>query len=69
MASSIRSVQENTYDIFIEDADGRRLCLDTLPDLRSARQRLKALAASYPQMRLILRCHKTQAILAETDGY
>ena len=62
-------VRENTYDILIEDADGRRLCLESLQDLTRARERLPALAALYPAMRLVLRCHETCTILAETEGY
>src|SRR5437763_1085307 len=53
MATPMSLVQENAYDILIEDADGRRLCLDSLNDLSSARERLKFLAASYPQTRLV----------------
>ena len=69
MATPMSLVQENAYDILIEDADGRRLCLDSLNDLSSARERLKFLAASYPQTRLVLCCHKTRVVFAETDGY
>jgi hypothetical protein len=69
MATPMSPVRENIYDIFMEDADGRRLCLDSLDDLFAARERLKFLAASYPQTRLVLCCHKTHTIFAETDGY
>ena len=69
MAGPVPLVREGAYDIFIEDADGRRLCLEILRDLADAGERLRALAALYPQMRLVLRCQKTRAILAETEGY
>ncbi len=69
MAGPVSSTMEPPYDILIDDADGRHLCLESLPDLNTARERLPALAASYPGTRLILRCHKTRTILAETDGY
>ena len=69
MAIPMSPVRENAYDILIEDADGRRLCLDSLTDLSSARERLKCLAASYPQIRLVLCGHSTRIVLAETDGF
>jgi hypothetical protein len=69
MAIPMSPVRENIYDILMEDADGRRLCLDSLDDLFAARERLKFLAACYPQTRLVLCCHKTHTIFAETDGY
>jgi len=53
---------EPVYDILIGDAE----CLQ---DLVIARQRLSVLAGQYPGTRLVLRDHKTRAILAETDGY
>jgi hypothetical protein len=60
---------EPAYDILIEDADGRHLCLECLQDLEMARQRLPVLAARFPGTRLILWNHRTRAILAATDGY
>lgn len=60
---------EPAYDILIEDADGRHLWLESLPDLEIARKRLPILAAQYPGTRLILWHHRTRAILAQTDGY
>ena len=69
MLGPVFPIQENAYEILIEDADGRRLCLETLHDLMNARERLKSLSTSYPQMRLVLRCPKTHAIFAETEGY
>jgi hypothetical protein len=69
MAGAVSSLLEPVYDILIEDADGRHLCLECLQDLNVARQRLKALSGQFPGIRLILRNHKTRAILAETDGY
>ena len=55
---------EPVYDILIGDADGRHLWLECLQDLVIARQRLSVLAAQYPGIRLVLRDHKTRAILA-----
>ena len=51
---------EPVYDILIGEC---------LQDLVIARQRLSVLAGQYPGTRLVLRDHKTRAILAETDGY
>lgn len=69
MASRVLPMIEPTYDILIEDADGRHVGLECLQDLEFARQRLPVLAARYPGTRLILWNHKTRNILAETDGY
>ena len=69
MAGQVSFLLEPVYDILIEDADGRRLWLECLQDLVIARQRLSVLAGQYPGTRLVLRDHKTRAILAETDGY
>ena len=69
MPVHISSMIEPVYDILIEDADGRHLRLEGLRDLEIARQRLPMLAAQYPGTRLILRNHKTRAILAATEGY
>src|SRR5207244_11445293 len=60
---------EPVYDILIGDADGRHLWLECLQDLVIARQRLSVLAGQYPGTRLVLRDHKTRAVLAETDDY
>ena len=49
MLGPVFPIQENAYEILIEDADGRRLCLETLHDLINARERLKSLSTSYPQ--------------------
>jgi len=69
MAGAVSSLLKPVYDILIEDADGRHLWLECLQDLAVARQRLKALSAQFPGVRLILWNHQTRAILAETDGY
>jgi hypothetical protein len=69
LGAPVSSTTESVYDILIEDADGRPLRLESLCDLEMARQRLPILAAQYPGTRLILRNHKTRAILAATDGY
>jgi hypothetical protein len=69
MAGQVSSPIEIVYDILIEDADGRHLWLEGVPDLETARVRMPALAAQYPGMRLILWNHMTRTILASTDGY
>lgn len=69
MAGPVSSMTETFYDILIEDADGRRLWLESVRDLEIAQHRLPALAAQYPGTRLILWNHKTRDILAQTDGY
>ena len=69
MAGPVSSILEPNYDILIEDADGRPLWLDGAQDLTTARQHLRAIAAQYPGMRLVLWHRKTRTILAETDGY
>ena len=68
MPGAVSSLLKPVYDILIEDADGRQLVLESLQDLAIAQQRLKALSAQFPGMRLILWNHETRAILAETDG-
>jgi hypothetical protein len=60
---------EPTYDILIEDADGRYLRLESAQDVQLARRLLKVLAAQYPGTRLILRDRRTRDILEETEGY
>jgi len=67
--SSLTPAKEPTYDILIEDADGRHLWLESTHDLEVARKRLPSLAAEYPGTRLILWNHKTRTILAQTEGY
>jgi len=67
--SSLTPVKEPTYDILIEDADGRHLWLESAHDLEVARMRLPSLAAEYPGTRLIVWNHKTRTILVQTDGY
>ena len=62
-------LREPHYDILIDDADGKKLWLESLPDLESARKRLPLLAAEYPGMRLVLWHRKTQTVLAATEGY
>ena len=69
MAAPVSSMNEQFYDILIEDADGRHLWLECQQDLEIARKRLPILAARYPDTRLILWNHKTRAILAATEGY
>jgi hypothetical protein len=69
LGAHVSSTTEPVYDILMEDADGRPLRLESLHDLEIARLRLPVLAAQYPGTRLILRNHKTRAILAATDGY
>jgi hypothetical protein len=69
LVAEVSSTAESVYDILIEDADGRPLRLERFRDLEMARQRLPVLAAQYPGTRLILRNHRTRAILAATDGY
>jgi hypothetical protein len=63
------SMTEPTYDILIEDADGRYLRLESAQDVHLARRLLKVLAAQYPGTRLILRDRRTRDILEETEGY
>jgi hypothetical protein len=67
--SSLTPAKEPTYDILIEDADGRHLWLESTHDLAMAQKRLPFLAAEYPGVRLILWNHKTRTILGQTDGY
>lgn len=67
MAGRVSSPSEPFYDILIEDADGRHLWLEGVPDLETARARMPVLAAQYSGMRLILWNHKTRAIVASTD--
>lgn len=69
MEGRVSSPTEPFYDILIEDADGRHLWLEGVPDLETARARMPALAAQYPGMRLILWNHKTRTVVASTDGY
>jgi len=69
MAGQVSSLTGPHYEILIEDADGRRVLLECAPDLETARARMRALAAQYSGMSLILCNHKTRAILAETGGY
>lgn len=69
MVGRVSSPSEPLYDILIEDADGRHLWLEGVPDLETARARMQTLAAQYSGMRLILWNHKTRAIVASTDGY
>jgi hypothetical protein len=57
---------EPVYDIVIEDADGRQVCLESVPKLEAARARLALLATSYPGIRLVLRNHETRAVLTRT---
>jgi len=65
----VSSMTEPSYDILIEDADGRYLRLESAEDVQHARRLLKVLATQYPGTRLILRDRKTSDILAETEGY
>ncbi len=69
MAGPVSSFTQTVYDILIEDADGRRLRLESVQDLNRARKRLPVLAAQYPGTRLIIWNHRTHDILAQTDGY
>jgi hypothetical protein len=69
MVGPVSSPTQPFYDILIEDADGRHLWLEGVPDLETARARMPVLAAQYCGMRLILWNHKTRAILASTEGY
>jgi hypothetical protein len=69
LSAPIPSATEPLYEILIEDADGRRVRLESAHDFEVARNRLPALAAQYPGTRLILWMHKTRTILAATDGY
>jgi hypothetical protein len=69
MAGQVSSPTEPFYDILVEDADGRHLWLEGVPNLETARARMPVLAAQYPGMRLILWNHRTRNILASTDGY
>jgi|HubBroStandDraft_6_1064221.scaffolds.fasta_scaffold3536965_1 hypothetical protein len=69
MVGRVSSPTEPFYDILIEDADGRHLWLEGVPDLETARVRMPALAAQYSGMRLILWNHKTRTIVASTEGY
>lgn len=67
--SSLTPAKVLTYDILIEDADGRHLWLESAHDLAIAQKRLPLLAAEYHGVRLILWNNKTRTILAQTDGY
>lgn len=69
MAGQVSSPTEPFYDILLEDADGRHLWLEGVPDLETARARMPVLSAQYSGMRLILWNHKTRTVLAETEGY
>jgi hypothetical protein len=69
VAQSISSATNPKYDILIDDADGRHLCLESVPNVETGRERLPALATLYPGTRLILRNTKTQAVVATIEGY
>jgi hypothetical protein len=51
------------FEILMEDADGRQLCLEWADEAEKGRARLASLAATYPGMPLILRDRKTQAVV------
>jgi hypothetical protein len=59
---------ELPYDIIIEDADGRDLCLESMRDLAFAHARLSILATQYPGSRLFLRNRLTQVVVAKSDS-
>lgn len=59
---------EFRYDILMEDADGRNLRLESTRDLDRARERLPALAAQFPGIRIVLRNRQTRELIAQTEG-
>jgi hypothetical protein len=69
MVGTVSSMREPNFDILLDDADGKHLWLESTYDLETAKQRLPALAAEYPGMRLVLWHRKTQSILTATEGY
>jgi hypothetical protein len=69
MTGRVTSLREPHYDILIDDADGKKLWLESLHDYETAQQRLPQLAAQYPGMRLVLWHRKSQKVLAATEGY
>lgn len=69
MAGQVSSPAEPFYDILLEDADGRHLWLEGVPDLETARARMPVLSVQYSGMRLILWNHKTRTIVASTEGF
>jgi hypothetical protein len=56
------------FEIVIEDADGRQLCLEWTDEASKGRARMASLAAIYPGMPLILRDRRTQAVLHRSEG-
>jgi hypothetical protein len=69
VVESLSSLQQPSYDILLDDADGKHLWLESAHDLEAAKRRLPALAADYPGMRLVLWHRKSQTVLVATEGY
>ena len=69
MEGKVSPVLDAIYDIFIMDADGQHLQLESFKDLETARRRLPALAAQYPGAKVALWNRHTRDILVETEGY
>jgi hypothetical protein len=63
MASANSSPGGPRFEIVIEDADGRQLCLEWADEPEIARARLVSLAATYAGMPLVLRDRQTQTVL------
>jgi hypothetical protein len=63
MTTPISPPAGSRFEILIEDADGRQLCLEWADEQEKARARLVSLAAAYPGMPLILRDRQTQTVL------
>ena len=69
MARPIPPPGGSTFEILIEDADGRQLCLEWADEAAIGRARLASLAAIYPGMPLILRDRRTQTVLERAEGH
>ena len=68
MARSNPPLGGSPFEILIEDADGRQVCLEWADEASNARARLASLAAAYPGLPLILRDRKTRIILERAEG-
>jgi hypothetical protein len=68
MARSSPPLGGSPFEILIEDADGRQLCLECADEAAKGRARLASLAAIYPGMPLILRDRRTKTVLYRSES-
>jgi hypothetical protein len=67
MARPTPSLGGAPFEIVIEDADGRQLCIEWADEPSMGRARLTSLAAIYTGMPLILRDRRTQTVLYRSE--